>query len=36
MLGTKESGVWAELVEKTTFRQRLTVNVPILKYELKD
>jgi hypothetical protein len=30
---TSESGLWVELGEKTTFRQRLTGNIPILKYE---
>jgi len=30
---TSESGLWVEFLEQTTFKQRLTGNVPILKYE---
>jgi hypothetical protein len=30
---TSESGFWVEFGEKTTFRQRLTGNIPILKFE---
>jgi hypothetical protein len=33
ILTTRESGVWKEFGEKTTFRQRVTGNIPILKYE---
>jgi hypothetical protein len=33
ILNTNESGLWKELGEKTTFWQRLTGNIPILKYE---
>jgi len=33
IVNTSESGLWVELGEKTTFRQRLTGNIPILKHE---
>jgi len=33
LLGTKESGLYEELFEKTSFKQRLTGNIPVLKFE---
>jgi hypothetical protein len=33
ILNTRESGLWFEILEKTTFKQKLTGNIPILKYE---
>jgi hypothetical protein len=33
ILYTRESGFYLEFLEKTTFRQKLTGNIPILKFE---
>jgi len=33
ILWTKESGLWKEICETTSYRQRLMGNVPIVKYE---